>query len=297
MEIKQLKAFATVARQGSFSRAAELLDYAQSSISGQIQLLETDLGIRLFERLGRKVVLTGEGERLLVYAEQVLKLIDEARESVLHAALPKGPLRIGAPESLCISRLPPLLKEYNRRHPDVELILKLGGSSDFHRWLLDNSVDVAFFIDRQVVAETFISEALCDEPMVIAAGIDHPISERTSVGPADLRGESLILTESGNSYRAIMDRILAEANVQPKSTLESGSIEAIKKLVISGLGVTLLPRVVLEQELHAGLLTELQWQGPAFQIRTQVVRHKDKWLSPALQVLLSLAREMIPLVP
>ncbi|HYF96065.1 MAG TPA: LysR family transcriptional regulator [Symbiobacteriaceae bacterium] len=293
MEIKQLQAFTAVTRAGSFSRAAELLDYAQSSISAQIRLLEDNLGIRLFERLGRKVVLTSDGERLLPYAEQVLKLIAEAREMVAQSALPRGTLRIGAPESLCIARLPPVLKEYRRRYPEVELILKLGGSADLHRWLLDNSIDASFYLDRPLISPKLMAQTLLEEPIMLLAAPDHPITTKTPLRPTDLQGESLILTESGNSYRAVLDGFLTEAGIQPGSVLESGSIEAIKKLVISGLGVSLLPRMVVEAELQTGQLADLRWRGPDFAIRTQLVHHKDKWLSPALQALFSLTEELV----
>jgi len=293
MEMRQLKAFATVARSLSFSRAAEELDYAQSSVSSQIQLLEQELGTAVFERLGRKIALTDGGARLLVYAEQILKLAAEAKVAVSGSALPKGTLSIGAPESLCVSRLPALVQEYRRRYPEVEIILKMGCCLDFPRWLLNNVIDVAFCIDREIASPMLVCETLVRERMVVTAAAGHPITQKAPLWPPDLQGEPLILTESDCTYRAVLDRILADAGIQPGSVLEFGSIEAIKKLVVRGLGTTLLPYVVLEEELAAGQLVDLGWEGPDFRIATQLVHHKDKWISPPLRALLDLAREMI----
>lgn len=292
VEIRQLKAFATAARLSGFGRAAELLGYAQSSVSAQIQSLEQELGTILFERLGRRVTLTDDGARLLVYAEQILKLETEARAAASGSRVPRGTLTIGAAESLCVSRLPPLFQEYRRRYPDVELILKMGTRPDSTQGLIDNILDVAFIIDRELTVPLLVSEALIKEPMVLVTAPGHPITQKAPLWPPDLQGESLILTEPG-CYRDVLDRILAEAGIQPGPLLEFGSIEAIKQLIIRGMGTTLLPRIVVEREIAAGQLADLGWEGPEFRITTQIVRHKDKWLSPAQQALWKLAREMI----
>lgn len=293
MELRQLKAFSTVARMRSFTRAAELLDYAQSSITAQVRALEDELDTKLFERLGRQIALTQDGERLLIYAEQILKLSSEAKEVVSGSATPKGTLSIGAPESLCVYRLAALLQEYRKRYPDVEIILKLGTCADFHRWLKTNAIDVAFFLDREMAASELVSETLLSEPMVVVAGVDHPLIEKGSIAPADMNGEFLIQTESGCSYRTALESILAAAGVRPGSVLEFGSVEAIKKCVISGLGISLLPRVAVESEMAGGRLKDLHWSGPDFHMTTQITYHKDKWISPAMNALINLTRELI----
>lgn len=126
MEYKQLISFVTVAKLGSFTKTAEKLSYAQSTVSAHIQSLEEELSTVLFERLGRRVSLTREGKKLLFYAEQIIKLNDEAREIILGSASPRGTITIGSPESLCVYRLPHLLQEYRKLYPKVELILKNG---------------------------------------------------------------------------------------------------------------------------------------------------------------------------
>jgi len=293
MELRQLKAFCTVARELSFTRAAEILDYTQSSVTTQIQSLEEKLETRLFERMGKKIALTGEGKRFLFYAEQIIKLSSEAKEMVSGSAYPKGTITIGAPESLCVYRLPDVLQEYRRRCPGVEIVIKINICADFPGWLKNNAVDVIFLICRPLSLPGYICDTLLPEPMVVAAGPDHPLAKKDHIHPPDLQGESMILTESGMGYRAVFEEILSKAGVRPGSILEFGSVEAIKRCVISGLGITVLPRVTLEAELADGQLVDLNWKGPDFNIVTQLTFHKDKWITPALKTFLDLSREML----
>lgn len=302
MELQQLKTFTTIAKIGSFTRAAEVLDYAQSSISAQVRALEDELETKLFERLGREVSLTEAGERLLVFAEKLLKLAEEAKESVTGATVPQGTLTIGAPESLCIFKLPPLLQEYRNRFPKVKLILKLGSCSDIYGWLRKNQVDVAFLLNTPLAVPDFVMERLSHEPMTLISGRNHVLAKKTGGAdaqapaclPTDIAGEDLIVIAEGDCcYRIIFESQLTEAGVQPGSILELGSVESTKKCVISGLGVTLLPRMTVQQEIAAGQLTDLHWSGADFNIYVQMIHHKDKWISPALAAMLQLSREML----
>lgn len=293
MEFRQLKSFVTIARSGSFTRAAELLDYAQSSVTTQVQTLEAELGTRLFERLGRRVVLTSDGEKLLKYADQILKLSTEVKEVISGSAVPRGTLSIGAPESLCVYRLPELLLNFRRQYPEVEIILRSGKCSDFIRWLKEGVIDVALFLHKPLGMPELVRKTVINEPMVVLAGANHPLSGKGSVVPRDLEGDHLIMTEFGCTYRSVFEAMLADAGVRPASITEFGSVEAIKKAVISGLGVALLPRVAVEAELTTGLLTDLNWEGPEFNMVTEIYYHKDKWLSPALEAFLGMASEMM----
>lgn len=294
MEIRQLQAFKTVAQVKNFTQAAELLGYAQSSISSQIRSLEDELGVKLFERLGKTVSLTQDGERLLVYAEKLLQIAKEAKEAF--STTHKGTLTIGAPESLCTFLLPPLLQEYNRRYPEVELVLKIFGGTDIGhlaRLLKENTIDVCFIMDNKTNKPELCSKVISSEAMSLFTGINHPLAARDYIEPSDLNHQVLILTEKGCYYRAYFENILAEANVQPSSVLWFESIETIKQCVANGLGIAFLPRMTIKKELAQGQLAELNWVGTHFDVMSQMVYHEDKWISPALSCLLELAKEML----
>ncbi|GFZ31299.1 LysR family transcriptional regulator [Clostridium zeae] len=293
MDLKQLNSFITICKLQSFTQAADSLGYAQSTITTQIKLLESELGVKLFERIGKNITLTHQGKKLLPYAKQMLKLSSEIKNVLTSEDVPSGVLTIGAAESLCVLRLPEILKEYRKLYPNVEVSMKFGNCTDFRHFLRDNFIDVAFSLGTRIEASDFITEISFDEPMLLLTAPGHPLLEKNEILPEDIAKESLILTELGCSYRAVFENILNSYNLKANVVLETGSVQAIKQFTMSGLGITLLPKVAVEDELNQGRLVPLNWAGPDFGIVSQVLYHKDKWLSPALKAFLKLSKEMM----
>ncbi|WP_160678294.1 LysR family transcriptional regulator [Clostridium sp. C8-1-8] len=293
MDLKQLNSFVTICKLQSFTQAADSLGYAQSTITTQIKLLENELGVKLFERIGKSITLTHQGKKLLPYAKQMLKLSSEIKNVLTSEEVPSGVLTIGAAESLCVLRLPEILKEYRRLYPNVEVSMKFGNCTDFRHFLRDNFIDVAFSLGTRIESEDFITEISFDEPMLLLTAPGHHLIDKSEVLPEDIAKEPLILTELGCSYRAVFENMLNSLNLKANVVLETGSVQAIKQFTMSGLGVTLLPKVAVEEELNSGRLVSLNWSGPDFGIVSQVLYHKDKWLSPALKAFLKLSREMM----
>ena len=293
MDLKQLNSFITICKLQSFTQAADSLGYAQSTITTQIKLLENELGVKLFERIGKNITLTHQGKKLLPYAKQMLKLSSEIKNVLTSEDVPSGVLTIGAAESLCVLRLPEILKEYRKLYPNVEVSMKFGNCTDFRHFLRDNFIDVAFSLGTRIEANDFVTEISFDEPMLLLTAPGHPLLEKKEILPEDIAKESLILTELGCSYRAVFENILNSYNLKANVVLETGSVQAIKQFTMSGLGITLLPKVAVEEELNQGRLVPLNWAGPDFGIVSQVLYHKDKWLSPALKAFLKLSKEMM----
>jgi DNA-binding transcriptional LysR family regulator len=292
MELRQIKSFVTIAKHQSFSKAALELGYAQSSISSQIQLLEQELDVKLFERLGHNITLTSEGKKLLPLAEQMLKLSNDIKSRAVKSGKPSGPLIIGAVESLCATRLPKLLKEYRSRYPDVEILIKFGARAEFLRSLKENTIDIAFFVDQKITDTDFTTVYQAPEPMALLCSTGYPFADREYVYPEDLSGEPLILTEPCCGYRALFDSIMSQFNIKPRSVIEASNVQAIKQLVLSGMGITFLPQTAVEEELQQKRLARLNWSGPEFHIFTQVLCHKNKWMSAALKAFIDLLDEM-----
>ena len=291
MELRQLKTFAAIVRCGSFTAAAQTLDYAQSSITGQIQALEAQLETQLFERLGRQVKLTAAGETLFPYAERILQLSAEAEAALTTEAAPKGKLCVGVPESLCVNRLPALFKEYQARYPAVELRLRFDTCSNFCAWLRNGELDVALLLEVPIQDQDLTVYPLFDEPMVILAAPQHPLAQLSRVTPSDLNGQALLLTESGCSYRRLFDAMLQKYDITPRSILEIDSVEVLRQFALSGLGLTFLSRQLVKKDLAAATLVALPWDGPDFPISAQLLHHRDKWLSPALAAFIGLLRK------
>jgi len=292
LDNKQLRTFLTIARLQSFTLTAQNLNYAQSTITSQIQSLEKEFGVKLFERLGHRITLTSAGKRLLPFAEQILKLSNDAKSAIKNSEVPSGTLSIGAVESLCVLRLPKILKEYRIRYPNVEIALKFGNCTDFLRFLKENTIDIAFFLEKKINEEDFITEIEFPEPLVLLSLPKHPLAQKESVYPEDLAGEPLILTEIGCSYRALFENILAQYGIKPNAVIETENVQSIRQFAMSGLGITLLPLVAVEEECLNKRLVKLKWKGPAFEMLTQVIYHKNKWISSPLKAFIELLHEM-----
>ncbi len=292
MDIKQIKTFLAVACLNSFTQAAEQLGYAQSSITAQIQLLEKEMGVRLFERLNKRVSLTAEGKNFLIYSRQMVDLWETAKGSITISDEPRGKLIIGSDESVCAVRLPPFLKEFNRRYPKVEVSLKIGASCDLVNLAKENEIDVAIILERKLINPEFVIKMHQLESLAFLVSPEHPLASSKSVRFADLAGYPFLLPTQSCSWRILFQEISKDANVEPTLMLDSGSIQTLKQLAMSGLGVTLLPLYAVIDELTKDQLVKLNWEGVDLQLSTQVIHHKDKWISSPLQAFLTMCKEV-----
>ena len=293
MELRQLKTFVLISKLGSFVQAADMLGYAQSTITSHIQTLESEMGVKLFERLGRRVMLTHQGASLLPYAEQVIKLTSEALEAVANHDAPQGKLIIGTSESLGTYRLPELLQVYRKVYPNVEMILKFANCTTIFDYLRNNEIDVGIIINDRIKDDDFIINTISNEQMLFLVSSDHPLSQKEKVTPHDLAEACVILTEPGCSYRLRMEKILKDFKIVPQSFLEASSNESIKHLIMLGLGISMLPRFTVEKELLDGRICAVKWEGPNPEYTVQILYHKDKWISPTLQIFLNTARDFL----
>ncbi len=293
LEIRQLKTFMSIVKLGNFSQAAQFLGYTQSTVTTHIQLLEKELNTVLFERFGHQLMLTTDGERLYDYAEQITKLAEDAKNELDNFEVPRGPIIIGMPESLCVYYLTDLLKEYTSLYPDVELKLKLGIGSDFRNLLRKNMMDLAFFLEKKISDTDLVSQFLWPEPIVMVASPRHSLAAHERIEVKDLKKQVLVFTESGSNYQTVLKECLAKAAVHPRTVLEIGQIQTIKQFVISNLGITILPLAAVKEEIEAGTLTVLKWQGPELQTNAYLVYHKEKWLSHAIRAFIKLVHERL----
>lgn len=299
MELRNLRTFKKVAGESSFTRAAKELGYVQSAVTAHVKALEADLGVRLFDRLGRSIVLTEAGRELLAYATKILDLTDSATAAVANDKKPSGTLNISASESLCVYRLPPVLEEFGRRFPGVQVVFEpsRNGTLDhtLRRGLSEGAVDLAFIIEREHTDPTgdVVSEVLIQEPLALVAKPGHPLSEAGEVRPIDLAGESVLMAEKGCGFRAVFEEQMSRARIRPRSEIEFTSAEAIKRCVEAGMGVAVLAAVSVAEEISSGRLAALNWSEPGFVVSAQMLRHRDKWLSPALKAFMDTANEVL----
>ncbi|MFT8322059.1 MAG: LysR family transcriptional regulator [Bacillus sp. (in: firmicutes)] len=292
MEIKQLKTFKIAAETLNFTITAKQLNFAQSSVTAQIKNLETELGMPLFERLGKRLALTEAGRQYKKYVDEMLRLTEAAHSQIAGNNEETGTLIIGAQESQCTYRLPAILKAFKQEYPHIKLIFKPANSDATAReQLTKGELDIAFITDSLKPNIQIHTDILIQEKMKLVASADHPLVAQASVSSKDLKMETLLLTESGCSYRTVFEDTLLRSGCFPPAKLEFVSIEAIKQCVIAGLGIAILPSMTVEKEMQLGLLKELNWEDTLSSIYTSISWHKDKKISPHLQFFIELSRK------
>ena len=293
MEIRQLEIFRALARELSFTKAAAQVHCVQSNVTTQIRAMESELGAPLFDRLAKRVVLTDAGRRFLPYADRVLATLQEGRDAVGQNATPSGPLRIGTPESVLTYRLPRVLGRFRKLYPKVELIFRPYLDQGLVQMIESGELDLAVWMGDTIKRDRLKTLRLRDEKLVFIAAPKHPLTAKKRVVPHDLTGQTLLLTEAGCNYRKKLDQLLSVMSIRPESVTEFSSVEAIKECVSLGMGLSLLPEIVVARELALKQIVGLAWAGAEMDMATHVVWHRDKWISPALGAFISLLEQML----
>jgi DNA-binding transcriptional LysR family regulator len=295
MELRHLQTFRAVARASSFTRAATELGYVQSAVTGHIKALERELGVSLFDRVGRTTVLTEAGEHLLGYAERIEDLVLEATTAVGGSTEPAGPVRISAPEVLCAHRLPIMIRDLLRQFPKIRLLFRANptGALDaaLARALANREVDLAFVLEEQLhVRAPLAAEPLAEEPLLVVAASSHPLARERAVSARHLDGMPMLLTEPGCRYRSVLEKALADVGAHVDIVGEFTSSETIKRCVEAGSALGVLAAVSVAAEIADGTIVALPWEGPDLRIRTYVAWDTRRSISPAMTAVIHTAR-------
>jgi DNA-binding transcriptional LysR family regulator len=293
MELRNLKTFVAVARLLSFHRAAETLHYAQSTVSAQIQALEDELGVKLFDRLGRRILLTEAGERLLNYAGKMIDLEEEAVAEVTDSGDRGGSLCIRVPETFGSYRLPDIVRRFHDRMPNVGVQFITCTHEGLYTDLRKGVTDLAFLYTDSLQASDLEFEVLGVEPLVLAVSPGHALATMSQVTSPDLDGQTILLSRVDCSYRRLFEAVLAEEKISPGARLEFHSMAGLRACVGAGVGVTILPEVAAREDISNGRMAVIPWAGEPFETALLMVWHKEKWLSPALKAFMALVRESV----
>ncbi len=293
MEVRQLQIFRALAEELNFTRTAERVHTVQSNVTAQIKALEEELGVPLFDRLGRRVTLTDAGRRFLPFAEQALTAMEQGERAIRSGTDPSGPLRISAPESILTYRLPVVLRNFRRKFPHVEVSFRPHLETTLAYDLETGKLDLVINMCDNPSHPAHKSMHYYTERIFLLSEPSHLLAKRRTVKPCDLAGQHLLLTEGGCGYRAKLDKVLAMQNVRPGHITEFSSVEAIKQCVAAGMGIALLPAIVVARELRQNHFKALHWTGPSLDIGTHILWHKDKWVSPAMTAFLDLIKAQL----
>jgi len=293
MDFKQLRTFLKICETSGFTSAASALGYAQSTVTTQIKLLEEELNVQLFDRIGKSISLTEEGKKLLPYAKQIKQTERDIFNNVTPSVEAKGHLIIGAAESLCNLLVPKIVKKYKEIYPNVNIEIRFGNSKIFPILLRTNEIDLAFSIGKKIEDKDIISYSLQKERMSLLVTPTHPLAALKQITLQQISEYPLLLTSTDCAYRASLLNMANKLDLPLNVALETGNVHALKQFAISGLGIAFLPYVAVEDVLNSGELVELDWAGDDFDIISEIIYHKDKHTFEAMRCFLELSNEVI----
>ena len=294
MELKYLNTFRVIVEEGSFTKAAERLNYTQSTITFQIGQLERELSTSLFEKIGRKMVLTKAGEHLIPYVDEVLSSVDRLRNFEDDLAECQGDLRVGVGETLLCYHLPAILKEFHKQAPKARLFLRSMNCYDIRDELMAGSLDVGVFYDCVGGFGTNLTTyPLGTYPLALVASKDLRQQFPDFITPDQQIPVPFIINEPTCVFRQIFEQYLRERSILLDHTIELWSIPTIKNLVKNDVGVSYLPRFSVQEELDDGSLVEIPTGVTDTMISAVCGHHKNKWISPLMQLFIDLCTSNI----
>lgn len=291
MDIRNLTTFVQVAELGSFSRAAERLGYSQPTVSVQIRQLEQDLGFRLFDRIGHAVRLTDRGRDSLVYAQQVCLLCQQMSQHSGENEIREVLIRLATSDSLSAWLLNESFPKLRQLHPGIHLNLTTAGTDDLFRMLDQNEADLVCTLDSHIYNTNYVIAAEEEIGVHFIVSAKSPLAEKQSLSVSDLKQHSFLLTEKGMSYRRLLDEWLAKASVEIRPILETGRADLICSLVELDVGISFLPDYVTEEAVSRGTIVRLDAEGFHPELWKQLLYHREKWISPAMQSVIALLSE------
>lgn len=292
MEIRTLITFSKIAELNSFSKAADQLGYAQSTVTMQIKQLENELEVPLFDRMGKSIYLTEDGKQFLIYANQLIYLAEKAREDVAKK-IPKGSLRLGVLGSICSSILPPILEEYHSLCPQVEMVVKIATTLDLVEMLNTNAVDIMLTLDDEFNHADWIKVAQRKEKIVFICSTTHPFAHQKEVDIQAVMKEKFILTEKNCNYRHKFEEYLLKKNLQIRPYLEIGNMPIIQEFVGNHAALSLLPEITVEKKLREKSLATFEIMDYSMEMWTQLFYNKKKWQTPAMRSFIALLKEKL----
>jgi DNA-binding transcriptional LysR family regulator len=287
MELDQLRGFLAVARMGSFTRAAEELFLTQPALSLRIKALEKGLGEPLFERQGRRLLLTPAGRILLRQSERILDLVGQTTAEIdALGGLTGGRLVVGTNDSNCLYVLPDLVARFRGSYPGVDLHLTNCHSTRVASLVAEGEVDFGL-VTLPIADPRLEPRRLFRREDVLVCAPGHALCSMSPITPQELVEHPLLLLDRGSNSRVLLDRVFEEAGLVPRVVMELGSFEVIKRYVEIGLGVSVVPGLAAEAEIEAGRLhaERPDWLPDCF---VGTIHRRKGYLSPAASAFLDL---------
>ena len=297
MELREIQTFIQAAQLKSFSKAAQTLGYSQAAVTIQIKNLEEELGIHLFDRIGKQTILTHQGTIFYHHAISIMNDLASAKAAVTETEELTGAITIGTIESICASLFPPLLDAFHEQHPNVKISIVLDSPEVLLDRMNKNAIDLVYLLDQRIYAHKWENVLEVPEDIFFVSSSAHPLAQKAAESGqplelTELLAEHFLLTEKNASYRFVLDRYLAANDQKIEPFLEIGNTEFIINLLKNNAGLSFLPEFSIRNEVTAGRLSILPVKDFHKRIWRQILYHKDKWITREMNAFLELAKQI-----
>ncbi|MDH5711541.1 MAG: LysR family transcriptional regulator [Gammaproteobacteria bacterium] len=287
MDILNLQTFISVSDTQSFSRASEQLHITQPAVSKRISALEQTLGVRLFDRIGKKVQLTEAGEALLPSARRILAELEESRRAISNlSGTVSGKLKLGTSHHIGLHRLPPVLRRYTAKYPNVDLDIEFMDSEEACEGVLKGELELAIATLPEQTTTNLSTEIIWHDPLSIMVSRDHSLTSKKSISIADVIKHPAILPSTGTFTRALLEQVPGLDTERLHIAMETNYLETIKMMVSIGLGWSVLPLAMKSADLAV-----LDIDNFTMERQLGMAYHSERTLSNAARMMLQLLAE------
>jgi len=288
MTLRHLQIFVTVCETGSATAAGKKLHIAQPSVSLAISELENYYGIKLFDRIAKRLHITEVGKSFLQYATYIVGLFEDMEKAIKNFDA-AGIIRIGASITIGNYLLPGYITQFKKTHPQMDVKVIIDNSEKIQQYILSNQIDIGLI--EGVVHSSYITEhKFRDDELVMICGNDHPFAGRNDIGISQLQDESFILREEGSAGREIFDSTMTSHGIKIIPAWESTSTQAIIRAVKANLGISVLPYLLVKDFLERKEISRFQIKGIRFQRSFSVIYHKNKFLTKSAKDFIALCK-------
>lgn len=288
MNTKNLTTFKTILETGSFQKAAEKLNYTQSTVTFQIKQLEEELSLQLFEKIGRKMELTQVGKDILPYVETILQAAEQISNYGKSLSEITGTLRLAIPDSILIYNVQSLIQAFLYKAPNIQLVINSLPSDDINQAIINGTADIGIDCDKGNFPDTIIHKPLSPFRACLVAAPFADIKELDFITPHQRKSLSMICNEPNSNYQRGINEYLERKDIILNPYMKMQSIEAVKRSVMNNLGIAYIPIFAIREELKNGSLIQLKTELDERMYTSVCVYHKNKWISPQMALALQL---------
>lgn len=287
MTLRHLKIFLVVCEQDSITKAAEKLYISQPAVSNSVKELEDYYGIKLFDRISKRLILTEAGKRVLEYATHIVSLFDEM-ESNIHDLDKMGKLNIGSSMTIGTNFMPNFVRRFKDLFPQTDIRVIIDSSDVIEKKIQRGELDFGL-IESVVHLESIISETFMDDELAIICNPTHPFCNKT-VNIKDFIGEPFLLREKGSGARELFDDVLTSQGFSITPIWESTNTQALVNAAANGLGISVLPYILIKEELVCGKIGSFKVDGLKFKRKFNIIYHKNKYLTSTAKAFIDMCK-------